>query len=279
MNAVPDFDTPRTDVGAYALNQVYCADLFTLCDGVPDQSVDMILCDLPYGTTACAWDTVIPFEPMWKQFKRVIQPRGAIVLTASQPFTSALVMSNPKMFRYEWVWEKTRAAGYPNANLQPLKAHENVLVFSKANAFSGFVQNPMSYYPEFTQGVPWKKRGRTGVSVYNGKASLENDLVRVSDGNRFPRSVIEFANPNNDNCHPTQKPVALFRYLIRTYTRPTELVLDPCVGSGTTAMAAREEGRNFICGDSNAEYVALANKRLAMPFTPQMFDFTQEEHS
>ncbi len=238
-------------------NGVYHMDIFDLCAAVPRGSVDMILCDLPYGTTACSWDTVIPFAPMWAAFKRVIKPRGAIVLTASQPFTSALVMSNPKWFRYAWVWEKTNAVDFMMVNFRPRKMHEDVLVFS---------EQTHEYYPQMIAGKPYvdKPRKRTN-NVHN---STMPNLGIVNEGTRYPSSIQLFSNGNNDNEHPTQKPVDLFRYLIRTYTRPGELVFDPCCGSGTTAVAAREEGRRFIVGDSSLEYVGVTRKRLDAPYTP-----------
>lgn len=248
-----------TMLGTWKLNSVNCTDLFALCDGLPDASVDMILCDLPYAVTQNGWDELIPFAPMWTAFKRVIKPRGAIVLTASQPFTSALVMSNPSMFRYEWIWNKSQGSGFLDANRKPLKAHESVLVFAE--------ERPV-YYPQMTFGQPYisKRRNALTNSKNYGKFGL---VDTISNGERFPVSSLYF--PNERTEHPTQKPVELFSYLIRTYTQPGELVLDPCVGSGTTAIAAREEGRQFICGDSSAEYVAIAQKRLDAPYTPNMF--------
>lgn len=242
------------------LNQIYHSDLFELCGRLESQSVDMILCDLPYGTTACAWDTVIPFEPMWAAFKRVIKPRGAIVLTASQPFTSALVMSNPKMFRHEWIWEKEQGTNPFNASNAPMKAHEQVEVF----AFSG-----VYYFPQMSTGKPYKGFSSSIATIGEVYSSAQS-VHRQNDGTRYPLSTLRFAGEYG--LHPTQKPVALFRYLIRTYTQPGELVLDPCVGSGTTALAAREEGRQFICGDLSAEYVDVARKRLAEPYTLSMFN-------
>ena len=240
------------------LDTIRQADIFDLCDPLADASVDMILCDLPYGTTACAWDTIIPFEPLWAAFKRVIKPGGAIVLTASQPFTSALVMSNPRWFRHEWIWEKNTGTSYLNANRGPMKNHESVLVFAEGTTH---------YYPIKGKGDTYRAtRGTVGGFI---RDKTVGGYVTVNNGERFPKSVIKF--DSSTGLHPTQKPVALFEYLIRTYTQPGELVLDPCVGSGTTALAARNTGRHFICGDSSAEYVAIANARLAEPYTPPMF--------
>lgn len=240
-------------------NSVTHADIFDLCAAMPDGSVDMILCDLPYGTTACAWDTVIPFEPMWTAFKRIIKPRGAIVLTASQPFTSALVMSNPKWFRSEWVWNKVRPSGFQLAGVRQLMQHENILTFGYPS---------IDYHPQTTKRDQLMKGGeKSGSQLLTNKLKPKAKSPHL----KFPTSIITFAK-DDEGLHPTQKPVDLFRYLIRTYTKPNELVFDPCVGSGTTAMAAREEGRRFIVGDSSAEYVQVARDRLALPYTPMFPD-------
>lgn len=233
---------------------VYQMDIFDLCAAIPRASVDMILCDLPYATTQNEWDALIPFAPMWTAFKRLIVPGAAIVLTASQPFTSTLVCSNLAMFRYEWIWRKSQATGFLDANRKPMKQHESVLVFCDGRA---------PYYPQMSAGEPYR-------AIRNGKTTNYGKFDRVGtvneSGDRYPKTVIDFDVENGD--HPTQKPVDLFRYLIRTYTRPGELVFDPCCGSGTTAIAAREEGRRFIVGDSSAEYVGVTNRRLDAPYTP-----------
>ena len=246
------------------LDSITHTDLLTLCSRLEPQSVDMILADLPYGTTACYWDEVIPFEPMWAAFKRIIKPRGAIVLTASQPFTSKLVCSNLEMFRYEWVWIKNKGSNFANANFQPFKDHENILVFYGISP---------TYNPQMEKRAPGgESRVRypfndAGINPITGLIRGRKDEHNIL---RLPSSVQKF------NCemgyHPTQKPVALFEYLIRTYTQPGELVFDPCVGSGTTAIAARNTGRHFICGDLSAEYVTIARNRLAQPYTLPMFD-------
>lgn len=239
-------------------NQVIHTDLLTLCASIPRASIDMILCDLPYGTTACSWDEIIPLEPMWAQFKRVIKPRGAIVLTASQPFTSKLVSSNYEMFRCEWIWQKSKGSGYLNANRLPLKSHEVCLVF----AFG--LHN---YYPQMKTGKPY--RATSGAAGGYVQDQTVAGYLTINNGDRYPTSVIDF--DIETGLHPTQKPVALFEYLIRTYTRPGEIILDPCVGSGTTAIAARQTGRHFICGDRELEYVNIARERLAQPYTEPMF--------
>ncbi len=254
----------QAETSASLIGQVHLAECLDLCERVyrAGVRVDMILADLPYGTTACAWDTIIPFEPMWKAFKRIIKPRGAIVLTASQPFTSALVMSNPKMFKSEWIWEKDVATGFLDAELKQLKAHESVIVFA---------QETPTYYPQKINvgrksNMPSQKP-RPPVDVYRPGVIPGGQ----SDETRYPRSVIKFnvVNSSQGRVHPTQKPVDLFQYLIRTYTQPGELVFDPTCGSGTTARAAIKEGRRFIVGDNEIQYVQVARDSLRLPFEPR----------
>lgn len=195
---------------------------------LPDGSVDMVLCDLPYGTTACKWDSVIPFEPLWKQYRRIAKRNAAIVLTASQPFTSALVMSNPKWFRHEWVWLKNRGTNPLSAKYAPMKRHESVLVFG---------EKAPKYTPQMRQGKPYRgfssKTAKIG-EVYGAKKSKHKDNP---EGLLLPITPLEFACEFGH--HPTQKPVALMEYLIRTYTNEGDVVLDNCMGSGTTQLAWR----------------------------------------
>jgi len=227
------------------LNKIIQGDCLEVMKGIPDKSVDMILCDLPYGTTACSWDTIIPFEPLWEQYKRIIKDNGAIVLTASQPFTSALVMSNPKMFRYCWVWNKKISGNPLLAKYQPLKIHEDICVFSK---------DKHNYYPEMRKG---KMRIKGG-----GKSKLLNmEMSKSTNDNYYPVSIIEYSNAKR-GVHPTQKPVALFEYLIITYTNEGDLVLDNCIGSGTTSVACKNIGRNFIGIEISPEYCKIAEDRL-----------------
>jgi len=250
-----------TSIGPYELDTVHCADALDFLRALPDGCADAVVTDPPYGTTACAWDTVVPFEPMWEQLRRIAKPRAAIVMTASQPFTSRLVMSNVEMFRYEWVWHKSRNGNFLNANRRPLKYHENVLVFG--------VDEPQ-YSPQFSAGAPYRNiRRRAGVQVNNGgKKGIIGHAI-ISDGRRYPQSVIHI--PSEGANHPTQKPVALFAYLIRTYTQPGALVIDPFAGSGTCGIAARDTGRHFLLCDVTPEYVQIARDRLAAPYTPPLF--------
>jgi hypothetical protein len=227
-------------------------DCLSLMADIPDGSIDMILADLPYGTTACKWDTIIPLEPLWAHYKRVIKRNGAIVLTASQPFTSALVMSNPQMFRYQWVWEKTRGSGHLDAYRRPLKCHEDVLVFAATQT---------TYNPQFEVGEPYqitRKSTKTG-SQYALHTAIEGEYA----GRRFPRSVICFGSgANGHKEHETQKPVALMEYLIRTYTNEGETVLDNTMGSGTTLVAAINTGRKAIGMELDSRFYEIARKRV-----------------
>jgi len=218
---------------------------------IPDGSVDMVLADPPYGTTACKWDTVIDLPLMWEHLKRVIKPNGAIVMTASQPFTSALVMSNPKMFKYCWVWDKRAAGNHGLAKHQPMKVHEDVVVFS---------QNTHLYLPIMTKGKSRKKGGYgLGNSIATGMKEIS---PRLCD-DYYPKSILEITNAGRSGkVHPTQKPVALMEYLIRTYTHEGETVLDFTMGSGTTGVAAKNLGRKFIGIELDQGYFDIAVKRI-----------------
>src|SRR5690554_2424315 len=223
---------------------------------IPDGSVDMILCDLPYGTTACKWDTVIPFEPLWEQYKRVAKKNAAIVLTASQPFTTALIASNMKMFKYCWVWEKSRKTGFLNAKKQPLRQTEDVCVF--------YEKQP-KYNPQFTTG---HEPTRSGSGAVKGDGAYGDGLF--SNGSkgktdRYPTNIVRVKSYHNGHgtVHPTQKPVALMEYLIRTYTNEGDVVLDNCMGSGTTGVAAVNLNRKFIGIELDPEYFAIAEKRIS----------------
>lgn len=251
------------------MNTVQCMNWHDLLSALPDGCADMILTDMPYGTTACSWDTVIDLDAWWTEAHRVAKPSAAIVCTGSQPFTSRLVMSNVKRFQYEWVWDKRRGSNFLTSNQQPLRSHEHVLIFAAATP---------AYYPQMTKSEPYrvqrKTDGREGVYGYANRMNGNQNY----SGERFPVSIQYFSvGANQLKSHPTQKPIALFEYLIRTYTRPGDLVIDPFVGSGTTALAARNTGRRFICGDFTPEYVQIARDRLAEPYTPDMFDTLLQE--
>ena len=231
--------------------QLYKGDCLEVMKQIPDKSVDMILCDLPYGTTACKWDTIIPFEPLWEAYKRIIKDDGAIVLTASQPFTSALIMSNPDMFRYEWIWEKQQGTNPLTAKFQPMKKHEEILIFSK--------EKP-NYNPQMGVGKPYKgfKSDNKNIgAVFGDVKSVHNE----NKGNRYPTSIIKF-NTERTGYHPTQKPVALLEYLIKTYTNESDTVLDNCMGSGTTGVACKRLNRNFIGIELDDKYFEIAKNRI-----------------
>jgi site-specific DNA-methyltransferase (adenine-specific) len=239
------------------INKIHQGDCLDLMKQIEDKSVDMILCDLPYGTTACKWDTIITFEPLWEQYKRIIKDNGAIVLTASQPFTSALVMSNIKMFKYCLIWNKNKCGSPGLAKRRPLKTHEDILIFSKG------VER---YNPQMEIGKPFFRK-RSGKSRENnmGYGFANNTQDIVNTGTRYPKSIINISRDFSaqQQIHPTQKPVALFEYLIKTYTNEGDLVLDNCIGSGTTAIACINTNRNFIGIELSPEYCEIANKRIS----------------
>ena len=263
------------------LNRIYNEDCLEGMKRIPDKSVDMILCDLPYGTTACAWDTIIPFESLWEQYERVIKENGAIVLTASQPFTSALVMSKPELFKHEWIWEKQKASNFMAAKYSPLKYHESILVFGKGRVN----YNPQKYKvleieelisktkKELEQIMINREYDRFGKidrrKVVNdpttNKQHLGNRVVRTRNsdtGYRNPKSVLKINKSINKNIHPTQKPVPLFEYLIKTYTNEGGTVLDNCMGSGTTAIACMNTNRNYIGFELDETYHAKSLERI-----------------
>lgn len=236
----------------------YNADCLDAMARLPTGCVDMILADLPYGTTQNKWDSVIPFEPLWREYWRVLKRNGAVVLTAAQPFTSALIVSNFRDFSQALVWTKNKASGHLNANRRHLTAHEDVLVFCtgqptyNAQRLSGFKPR-----------TGWK-RGANSEN-YGAQTSTE---YHGADETRYPTTVLQFPVVNNDGSsgdrlHPTQKPVALFEYLIKTYTNPGEIVLDNTAGSGTTAVAARNTGRRWICMERDETYFAKAIERVS----------------
>jgi site-specific DNA-methyltransferase (adenine-specific) len=227
---------------------------------IPDGSVDMILTDPPYGTTACKWDSIIPLEPMWEQLKRIIKPNGAIVITASQPFTSVLINSNIKQFKYSWVWEKSKASNFLQAGYMPLKSHEDIVVFCE--------KGKPTYNPQMVDGKPYSGEKRAGKKGSNSDVvnNVPNPQKRKgsSDGRRKPRTVQYFktAESEGKTSHPTQKPVALMEYLIKTYTNENETVLDFTMGSGTTGCAAKKLNRDFIGIELDEAYFNIAKERI-----------------
>jgi len=238
------------------LNHIYNEDCLIGMQKIKDNSIDMILCDLPYGTTKNAWDTIIPFDKLWEQYTRIIKDCGVIALFAQAPFDKVLACSNLDMFRYEWIWEKTSATGFLNAKKMPLKAHENILVFYKKLP---------TYNPIKTKGQKKVSRAshktKCKASGNYGKQMITKDYC--SD-ERYPRSILKFkTDKQKNNNHPTQKPVALCEYLIKTYTNENEIVLDNCIGSGTTAIACINTKRNYIGYELDKEYYDIASERTS----------------
>ncbi len=237
------------------LNQVHQGDCLELMRDIDSESIDMILADLPYGTTACSWDTIIPLKPLWEQYKRIVKPRGAIVLTASQPFTSVLVSSNIEWFRVEWVWKKSHATGQLNASYRPMLEHESILVFSAGKT---------TYNPQYTKKPSRDIRPPSRMGMSDCYGTQREYKRSISIDQRNPTTVIEFSNVNRGEAagHPTQKPVALFQYLIRTYSNEGETILDNTAGSCTTAIAAIRTSRQWICIEKEPEYVQIGRDRI-----------------
>lgn len=231
------------------INQILNGDCLELMKDIPDKSIDLILTDLPYGTTKCQWDQIIPFDKLWKQYERIIKDNGAIILTASQPFTTDLIMSNRKLFRYEIIWDKTKSGNFALANKQPLKSHENTCVFYKKQP----IYNP-------------QKEIRGNIRKKGGGKPSDNFGITptISFNNEyFPKSIIQFSTGSRkEHFHTTQKPVALFEYLIKTYTNEGMTVLDNCSGSGTNAIACINTNRNYICIEKDKTYFDLSIERV-----------------
>ena len=223
-------------------------DCLELIKDIPDGSVDMVLCDLPYGTTDCAWDKVLPLIPLWKEYRRVAKKNAAIVLFAAQLFTTDLIESNRKMFRYDLVWRKNRAVGFLNANRMPLRAHESILLFYR--------KLPV-YHPQKTPGKPYVSTSEHKTQIYRN----HKRTATINTGDRHPQSVLDFSLDQNHE-HPTVKPVALLEYLIRTYSDEGETVLDNCMGSGSTGVACINTGRRFIGMELDPGYFETAKRRV-----------------
>lgn len=250
---MPDFERN----GMLETNAIYQGDCLEVMAGIEDGAVDMILCDLPYGTTACKWDSVIPFEPLWEQYKRVVKRNGAIVLTASQPFTTDLICSNRARFKYCWSWIKSRKVGALQAKQRPMIGHEDIIVFCDGQT-------------TYNRQMQKHKDGGIRTDKYYGRGG--GCYGRLSEKTEMDEERRKLACPTSDithiacefGLHPTQKPVALFEYLIRTYTNEGETVLDNCAGSGTTGLACLNSGRNFILIEKEPEYCEIARERMAL---------------
>lgn len=225
-------------------------DCLELMKGIPDGIVDMILADLPYGTTASKWDEIIPFEPLWEQYDRVIKDNGAIVLFGNEPFSSHLRMSNIKKYRYDWKWDKVRGSNFATVDRRPFNSFEDIMVFYKKQP---------TYNPQFWRGKPYEqKQGYVGEGKQTGL--YRKEVVTKSDGRRYPLSIIRFSKENG--FHPTQKPVPLLEYLIKTYTSDGETVLDNTMGSGSTGVACVNTNRNFIGMELEEKYFDIAKERV-----------------
>jgi len=256
--------------------QLHKGDCLEVMKGIADGSIDAIITDPPYGTTACKWDSVIPFKPMWEQLHRIIKPNGAIVLFGSEPFSSALRMSNIKNYKYDWVWVKGIASGVQHALNMPLKKNENISVFSNAGIKHKGQSNRMAYNP---QDVKPPNRKITSVdSVKNSehrqyrKTYIKNKPYK---GSNYPNSILNFTNASNKErgLHPTQKPVALMEYLIKTYTNEGETVLDFTMGSGSTGVACVNTKRSFIGIEQDDKYFAIAQDRIDNAQRQSLIDF------
>ena len=232
------------------LNRIYNEDCLEGMKRIPDKSVDMILCDLPYGITWCKWDEVIPLDRLWREYQRIIKPDSAIVLTATQPFTTTLIASNIKQFKYAWYWVKNNKGNYLNAKRQPLRQVEEILVFNKHKYFPQNIQ-------DYQRGKKVRKGRGTGARITLCNYATEWNQEKTN----YPSNVLHY-NLDKDGFHPTQKPVSLFEYLINTYTNENDTVLDNCMGSGTTAIACMNTGRNFIGFELDESYYNIANERI-----------------
>lgn len=238
------------------VDEILCGDCLEVMPTLEDKSVDMVLADLPYGVTACKWDTPLPLDDLWSEWLRIC--KGAIVLTGTQPFTTTLIDSNRELFRYSLVWDKLIPRGFLNANRIPMRCHEDIIIF---------YEQFKTYNPQKEKGIPlsWKA-SKNYIDKNKTYQGANTDGNRTNYSTRFPRSIIRVMgviNNSKEKSHPTQKPVALFEYLIRTYTNEGDTVLDPTAGSGTTAVACHKSNRHYICIEKEPEYCAIAEKRLA----------------
>lgn len=224
-------------------------DCLELMKDIPDGSIDLVLTDPPYGTTACKWDNVIPFEPMWEQLHRIIKPNRAVILFGTEPFSSALRMSNIKNYKYDWIWEKEQGANFMLCKYQPYKVHENVSVFSKKTHL---------YKPQMIQGKPYTSGKGTSGDITKNVIKVQTQ----NKGTRYPRSIQKFNTEKKNSKHPTQKPIALLEYLIKTYTIEGETVLDFTMGSGSTGVACVNTNRNFIGIELDEKYFNIAKERI-----------------
>jgi len=247
------------------LNTVICGDCLDKLRKIADKSIDMILCDLPYGVTGARdnWDKIIPVDKLWGHYERIIKDNGAIALTATNPFASLLIQSNLKLYKYDWVWVKEQGSNFATVNHQPFRTHELVLIFSKGKITHTINGDYMKYTPQKTSGNPYsiKRSGKMTSNLSTGK-NQELTSTNNETGDRHPLSYQYFKRDSN-KIHPTQKPVALFEYLIKTYTNKGDTVLDNCAGSGTTGVACKNLNRNYILIEKERKYINIIKTRLA----------------
>lgn len=247
------------------LNKIYNEDCIEGMKKIEDKSIDLILCDLPYGTSASNWDKIIPMNLLWEQYERIIKPNRAIVLFSQQPFTSLLITSNLKLWKYNWIWEKDNATNFLNSHFQPMKITEDICVFG-TGATSYSKKDNMIYNPQFEKGEPYQiksgnqKDNSAVVRGENGRKSC-GGFETINEGIRYPKNLIKF-NRDREKLHPTQKPIKLLEYLICTYSNPNDVVLDNCMGSGSTAVAAINTNRQFIGFEKDEKYFNIANDRI-----------------
>lgn len=240
------------------MSKVILGDCLEVMKGIPDKSVDMILADLPYAETGNKWDFIIDPEELWYQYERIIKDDGAIVLTGTFKFGTQLYKQAPHLYKYDWIWEKDNGTNAPNVGLQPFRIHEQVFVFGKGRVTNGN-RTPMKYNAQKTKGEPYKQM--SGKISENWKGGLKNIVTNNETGDRHPKTIQKF-NRDKDGFHPTQKPVALFEYLIKTYTNEGETVLDNCMGSGSTGVACINTNRNFIGIELDKKYFEIAKERI-----------------
>ena len=239
--------------------QLYCGDCLELIKGIPDETVDMVLCDLPYKETGNKWDKGIDLDSLFEQYRRIIKEDGCIALNGTFKFGVQLYNTAPDLYKYEWIWEKDNGTNAPNVNLQPFRIHEFVFIFGKGRVTNG-TRIPMKYFPQKTQGRPYVQK--SGRMSENWKGGLKNIVTDNSSGLRHPKTIQKF---NRDRgFHPTQKPVEMLKYFIKTYTNEGDLVLDNCMGSGSTGVACLESNRNFIGIELDKSYYDIALQRLGL---------------
>jgi len=248
----------KKEVKDMETNKIICGDCLEVMPNIPNKSIDMILCDLPYSETGNKWDFPINPVKLWEQYERIIKDNGVIVLTGTFKFGTQLYSQAPHLYKYDWVWEKDNGTNAPNVGLQPFRIHEQVFVFGKGRVTNG-TRTPMKYNPQKTKGKPYQQM--SGKISENWKGGLKNILTENTTGDRHPKTIQKFCR-DKSGLHPTQKPVALFEYLIKTYTNEGDLVLDNCAGSGTTGIACINTKRNYILIEDKLNYVEIARNRI-----------------